>query len=114
VTKKRFSSAGSIFTIQSDEDGSHALSALIEKHSGDFACRFASKRQENVMSQSTHDRAAELHNLAAHAHAQAAESHGSADHLTAHELSRQAHEHSLNAIKLSEQLVKEAEKSAKK
>ena len=49
-----------------------------------------------------------------HRNAQAAESHGSADHLTAHELSRQAHEHSLNAIKLSEQLVKEAEKSAKK
>jgi hypothetical protein len=70
--------------------------------------------KENVMSQSTHDRAAELHNLAAHAHAVAAEAHGKADHPTAHELSRQAHEHSQNAYKYSAQLAEEAEKSTKK
>ena len=50
------------------------------------------------MPQSTHDRIAELHNLAAHA--PAAVSHGKGDHLTAHELSRQAHEHSLNGSQI--------------
>ncbi len=64
------------------------------------------------MSQSTHDRGAELHNLAAHAHA-AAEAHGKADHLTAHELSRKAHELSQNAHQHSGQIAEEAEKSAK-
>ena len=56
------------------------------------------------MPQSTHDRAAELHNLAAHAHAAAATAHGKGDHLTASELSKQAHEHSMNANKLVEEL----------
>jgi hypothetical protein len=69
--------------------------------------------KENIMTRSTHDRAAELHNLAAHAHEAAAESHGKADHLTAHELSRQALERSLNAYRHSEQLVEEAEKPTK-
>jgi len=66
------------------------------------------------MPQSTHGRAAELHNLASHAHAAAAEAHGKADHLTAHELSKKALEHSLNANRQSEQLVGEAEESSKK
>ncbi len=61
---------------------------------------------ENTMSQSPHDRLAELHNLAAHAHAAAAVAHGKGDHLTAHELTLQAHEHSTNARKLSEELAK--------
>jgi len=65
------------------------------------------------MPQSTHGRAAELHNLAAHAHTAAAEAHGKADHLTAHELSRLAKEHSLNAYQYSEQLVVEAGKTTK-
>ena len=56
------------------------------------------------MLQGTHDRAAELHNLAAHAHAAAATAHGKGDHLTAHELTKQANEHSINAHKLVEQL----------
>jgi hypothetical protein len=56
------------------------------------------------MPQSSHDQAAELHNLASHAHAAAAVSHGKAEHLTAHELSKQAHELSRNALKHSEQL----------
>jgi hypothetical protein len=56
------------------------------------------------MPQNTHERAAELHNLASHAHAAAANAHGKGDHLTAHELTRQAHEHSMNALKLSEEL----------
>jgi hypothetical protein len=63
------------------------------------------------MPQSTHDRAAELHNLAAHAHAAAATAHGKGDHLTAHELSRQAQEHSVNAHKFIEDLAKDAPKS---
>jgi hypothetical protein len=54
--------------------------------------------------QSTHDRVAELHNLAAHADAAAATAHGKVDHLTAHELSKQAHEHSINVNKLVEEL----------
>jgi hypothetical protein len=64
------------------------------------------------MPQSTHDQAAELHNLAAHAHA-AAVAHGKGDHLTAHELSKQALEHSMNAHKLAEQLAPKAAKSSK-
>ena len=64
------------------------------------------------MPQSTHDRAAELHNLAAHAQAATAVAHGKADHLTAHELSTRAKEHSQNAHKLSEELAAEGEKSA--
>jgi hypothetical protein len=57
------------------------------------------------MPQSTHDRAAELHNLAAHAHAAAAVAHGKGDYLSAHELTKQAHEHSVNAYKLAEELI---------
>ncbi len=63
------------------------------------------------MPQSTHDRVAELHNLAAHAHLAAATAHGKGDHLTAHELSKQAHEHSINARKLSEELALKAGKA---
>lgn len=59
------------------------------------------------MSQSAHDRAAELQNLAAHAHAAAATAHGKGDYLTAHELTRQAHEHAWNANRLSEQITQE-------
>jgi hypothetical protein len=61
------------------------------------------RTREGTMTQSTHDRAAELHNLAAHAHAAAAVAHHKADHLTAHELSKQAHEFSMNAHKHAEQ-----------
>lgn len=57
------------------------------------------------MSQSAHNRVAELHNLAAHNHQAAAVAHGKGDHLTAHELSKQALEHAMNAHKLSEELV---------
>ena len=39
------------------------------------------------MLQSSHDRAAELHNLAARANQGAATAHGKGDHLSAHELS---------------------------
>jgi len=46
------------------------------------------------MPQSSHDQAAELHNLASHAHAVAAVAHGKTDHRTAHELSREALKHS--------------------
>jgi hypothetical protein len=65
------------------------------------------------MSQSNHNRAAELHNLAAHAHAAAATAHGKGDHLTAHELTRQAHEHSVNAQRYVEELHREDTESAK-
>lgn len=58
------------------------------------------------MPQSTHDRAAELHNLAAHAHEAAAASHKKGDQLTAHELSKQALEHSINADKLATEAAK--------
>ena len=65
------------------------------------------------MTQSAHDRAAELHNLAAHAHAAAAVAHGKGDHLTAHELTKQAHEHSMNVHKLAEALAAKDTKSSK-
>ena len=44
------------------------------------------------MPQSTHNRSAELHNLAEHTHDAAG--HDKADHLTPHELTKQADEHS--------------------
>jgi hypothetical protein len=47
------------------------------------------------MPQSTHNRSAELHNLAEHTHNAAG--HDKADHLTPHELTRQADEHSKKA-----------------
>ncbi len=58
------------------------------------------------MSQRTHERAAELHNLAAHAHMAAAVAHGKGNHRTANELSKLAHEHSRNAQKLAAELEK--------
>lgn len=60
------------------------------------------------MPQSTHDRAAELHNLAPHAHSAAAVAHGKGDHLTARELTRQAHEHSIKAHKYVQDLIAQA------
>jgi hypothetical protein len=44
------------------------------------------------MPQSTHNRSAELHNLAEHTHDAAG--HDKSDHLTPHELTKQADEHS--------------------
>ena len=64
------------------------------------------------MPQSSHDPAAENHNLASHAHAVAAVAHDKADHRSAHELSNQHHELSREELKHSEQLETEAEKSA--
>lgn len=55
------------------------------------------------MPQSSHDQAAELHNLPSHAHAVAAVAHGKEDHRTAHELSKQAEELSRAALKHSGQ-----------
>ncbi len=65
------------------------------------------------MPQSSHNRLAELHNLAAHAHSAAAVAYGKGDHLTAHELSQQAHERSRNALKLAEELAREARRPDK-
>ena len=66
----------------------------------------------NTMPQSSHDQAAELHNLASHTHAVAADAHGKADHLTDHELSKQADELSRNALKHAGQLDTPAAESA--
>ena len=55
------------------------------------------------MTQGTHDRAAELHNLAAHAHAAAATAHQKGDRLTANELSKKAEETSRNAHKYTQE-----------
>ena len=60
------------------------------------------------MPQSSHDQAAELHNLPSHAHDVSAVAHGEADHRTDHELSKQAYELSRKALKHTEQLDKAA------
>lgn len=65
------------------------------------------------MPQSSHDPAAEQHNLASHAHTVAAVAHGKADHRSAHELSNQAHELTREELNRAEQLDAAAEKSAK-
>jgi len=100
-----------------DKEGTHRGRSIIrtpKNHSHDPSPDGLHRiGQENTMPQSTHDRAAELHNLAEHTHASAAAAHAKADHLTAHELSKKALEHSQNAHKHSEQLVEEAEKSTK-
>jgi hypothetical protein len=57
------------------------------------------------MTQSPHNRAAELHNSAAHAHAAVA--HTKADHLSAYELSKRAHELSMDAHRAAEQRCNE-------
>lgn len=66
------------------------------------------------MPQSTHNRVAELHNLAAHAHAAAAVAHEKGDHLTAHELTKQAHEHSMNVHNLYDELASKAGQNLKR
>jgi len=65
------------------------------------------------MPQSSHDRAAELHNLAIHAHEAAAAAHDKGDHLAAHELTKRALEYSMNVYGLSEKLAIETERSSK-
>jgi len=65
------------------------------------------------MPQSSHDPAAELHNLASHSHDVAAVAHGKADHRSAHELSNQAHELTREDLMRAEQLDAAAAKSAK-
>jgi hypothetical protein len=65
------------------------------------------------MPQSTHERIAELHNLAAHVHEAASVAHGKGDHLSAHELSKKALEHSMSAFGLSEKLAAESAKAPK-
>jgi hypothetical protein len=59
------------------------------------------------MPQSTHNRIAELHNMAEHAHAAAAVAHEKGDHLTAHELTKKALEHSIDAHRSSEAILKD-------
>ena len=65
------------------------------------------------MPQSSHDQAAELHNLPTHAHAVAAVAHGKADHRSAHELSAQEHDLSREDLKHSEQLDAAADEPTK-
>jgi hypothetical protein len=65
------------------------------------------------MPQSSHNRLADLHNLAEHAHAAAAAAHGKMDHLAAHELSKKALEYSKNAYRHSEEMLAERTASSK-
>ena len=64
------------------------------------------------MLQSSHDRAAELHNLGAHAHQGAATARGKKDHPSAHDLSRQAEEHSRKAHEESPDVRKQLEQTS--
>jgi hypothetical protein len=96
----------------------YAAAARLEQAADRYLADLKRRRiqivQENKMPQTTHDRAAELHNLAAHAHSAAATEHGKGDHLTAHELSKQAFEHSRNAHRHTEEMVSEKAQSEKK
>ena len=64
------------------------------------------------MPQSTHNRSAEIHNLAKHTH-DAAAAHDKADHLTPHELNKQADEHSRKTHERDEALAAEVTKRNK-
>jgi hypothetical protein len=63
------------------------------------------------MPQSTHNRSAELHNLAEHDHDAAARD--KSDHLSPHELTKQAEEHSEKTRKRDEGLAAKAAKRNK-
>jgi hypothetical protein len=93
----------------------HKLIQRERRTGGSFFCctKWHPTFQRNIMSHISHNRVAELHNLASHAHTAAAVAHGKGDHLTAHELTKQAHEHSMNAHKASEELIKELGNSSK-
>ncbi len=62
----------------------------------------------------SHQRAAELHNLARHAHLSAIEHHGKGDHLSGHEHSKQALEHSAKAFELAQAAHRESAKQLPK
>jgi len=64
------------------------------------------------MPQSTHNRSAELHNLAEHTHDDAA-AHDKADHLTPNELTKQADEHSKKTHERDEVLASDVSKRNK-
>jgi hypothetical protein len=68
---------------------------------------------EGFMSNDSHQRAAEFHDLAAHAHRAAAVHHGKEDHLTGHELARQAMEHSAKAHQATQEALQQSAASAK-
>jgi hypothetical protein len=63
------------------------------------------------MPQSTHNRSAELHNLAEHTHDAAGRD--KADHLTPHELTKQANEHSKETHERDEVLAARSSKRNK-
>jgi|HubBroStandDraft_1064217.scaffolds.fasta_scaffold34860_4 hypothetical protein len=69
-------------------------------------------RKETPLPNNSHQRAAELHDLAAHAHRAAAAHHGKEDHQTAHEHSKQALEYSNKAHQRSEEAVKKSADTA--
>ena len=62
----------------------------------------------------SHQRAAELHELAAHAHRAAAVHHDKQDHLSGQEQSRQALEHSMLAFNWSQHANHQSEKATEK
>jgi hypothetical protein len=66
----------------------------------------------NAVPNSTHQRAAEFHDLAAHAHRAAAVHHGKGDHQTAHEHSKEALEYSNKAHQRSEEAIKKSANTA--
>ena len=62
----------------------------------------------------SHQKAAELHQMAAHAHSAAMAHHGKGDHQTGHEYSKLALEHSTKASELAQAAHRESEKRASK
>lgn len=62
----------------------------------------------------SHQRAAELHNLAEHAHTAAMNHHGKGDHLTGHEFSKKALEHATKAFEVAQEAHRESEKQLPK
>jgi hypothetical protein len=66
------------------------------------------------MPNNSHQRAAELHEIAAHTHRAAAAHDGKEDHQTGHELSKQALEHANKAFQLSQDASRKSAQSAEK
>ena len=62
----------------------------------------------------SHQKAAEMHQIAAHAHIAAMAQHGKGDHLTGHEFSKLAMEHSVQAFELAQAAHRESAKRIQK
>jgi hypothetical protein len=66
------------------------------------------QNKEEIMPQSLHAQAAEMHTNAAYAHAAAGCEHSTGDHISTQDLTRMAYDRSQEAARLSKAIAKES------